>query len=252
MKPWARENGGRVRTAVAALGLLAGAAAVGHAGPALAAVGPLRRHLTPALAGVGDPRHVALTFDGGPHPETTPRLIEVLDKARVRATFFLLGRAVEENPAIAARLADAGHEIAVQGYDNRILLGRSPGAAGRDLLRATRAVAGTTGEIPAWWRPPHGIATGPGIVAAHLLGLTPVLWTRSCTPDAVFQTVWRGLAGGGTVLLRDTAAVPAVVSLCRTRGLAVGPLAEHGLETSTGTLPGRSHSPTVRGSAGRN
>lgn len=47
-------------------------------------------------------------------------------------------------------------------------------------------------------------------------------------------------------------AVPTVVSLCRTRGLAVGALAEHGLETSTGTLPGRSQGPTVRGSAHRN
>jgi hypothetical protein len=72
--------------------------AVAHAVPAVAALGPLRRRFLPALAGVGDPRHVALTFDDGPHPDATPRFLRRLEAEGVRATFFLLGSQIVRYP----------------------------------------------------------------------------------------------------------------------------------------------------------
>jgi peptidoglycan/xylan/chitin deacetylase (PgdA/CDA1 family) len=222
---------------------------VAHAGPAVAAVGPLRRRLLPALSGVGKPGHIALTFDDGPHPDATPQLLRLLDGGGVRATFFLLGRMAEEHPAVARAVADAGHEVAVHGYDHRLLLKRRPAETFADLARACAAITAVTGQAPRWWRPPYGVASTAALVGARRLGLTPVLWTcwgrdwtRSATPDSVFRAVRRGLAGGGTILLHDSdhaaaprswesaiGALPAILTHCRARGFDVGPLAEHGL-----------------------
>jgi peptidoglycan/xylan/chitin deacetylase (PgdA/CDA1 family) len=113
--------------------------------PAITAIGPLRRKLLPALAGVGHPTHVALTFDDGPHPDATPELLNLLDGAGVRATFFLLARMAEELPAVARAIADAGHEIGVHGYEHRLLLRQGPEATRYDLSRATAAITAVTG-----------------------------------------------------------------------------------------------------------
>ena len=234
-----------VRTA-----MVAGAgAALAHAGPAVAAVGPVRRQLMPGLAGIGDRGHVALTFDDGPHPQATPELLRRLDRAGVRATFFLLGRMVERHPEVARAIADAGHEIGVHGYEHSLLVKRGPRATRDDLDRATQTIVAVTGTQPRWWRPPYGVASTAALVEARRLRLRPVLWTcwgrdwtATCTADSVYRSVMRRLAGGGTILLHDSdyaaspncwqsmlAALPAILTTCAARGLRVGPLAEHGI-----------------------
>jgi peptidoglycan/xylan/chitin deacetylase (PgdA/CDA1 family) len=227
------------------------AGAAGHAGPALAAVGPLRRRLMPATAGIGDPRHVALTFDDGPHPEATPRLLRLLEGAGVRATFFLLGGMLRSHPEIGRAIRDAGHEIGVHGDEHRLLLGRGPAATGADLTRATGTITAVTGVTPRWWRPPYGVASTASLITARRLGLTPVLWTcwgrdwtASATPESVYRAVLRKLAGGGTILLHDSdhaaafrsweatlGALPAILSSLQARGYDVGPLSEHGMSS---------------------
>jgi peptidoglycan/xylan/chitin deacetylase (PgdA/CDA1 family) len=225
------------------------AAAVAHAGPAVAAIGPLRRRLLPALAGIGDPHHVALTFDDGPHPEATPRLLRLLDSAGVRATFFLLGSMLEKHPGIGAAIMAGGHEIGVHGHEHRLLVKHSPRSNATDLRRATTTIAALTGSQPRWWRPPYGVASTSALCTARRLGLTPMLWTcwgrdwtPSATPDSVTRAVLRRLAGGATILLHDSdhsaaprsfeatlGALPAILTVCRARGLEVGTLGEHGI-----------------------
>ncbi len=220
-----------------------------HPLPAVAAIGPLRRKLLPGLAGRGRPDHVALTFDDGPHPDATPELLDLLERAGVRATFFLLGRMVEELPEVARAIADAGHEIGVHGYQHRLLTTRGPTATREDLDRATATITAVTGTQPRWWRPPYGVANTTVLLEARRLGLRPVLWTcwgrdwtATCTPDSVYRSIMRKLDGGGTILLHDSdhaaapkcwlsmlGALPAILTTCRARGLAVGPLREHGL-----------------------
>lgn len=235
---------------ITALGTAALAAvAAAHAGPAIAAIGPVRRRLMPGLSGIGNPGHVALTFDDGPHPEATPRLLRMLDANRVRATFFLLGAMVEKHPEVARAIATAGHEIAVHGYEHRLLVKRGPAETLEDLARATAATTAVTGQQPRWWRPPYGVAGTAALIGARRLGLTPVLWTcwgrdwsPNATADSVFKAVRRGLNGGGTILLHDSdhsaaarcwesmlGALPAILAHCRARGFDVGPLREHGL-----------------------
>jgi peptidoglycan/xylan/chitin deacetylase (PgdA/CDA1 family) len=225
--------------------------AVAQAGPGLTGLPSVRQYF-PRLAGTGDPDHVALTFDDGPDPASTPRFAELLRDRQVRATFFLLGSMVLRAPGLAAELASAGHEIALHGWLHRYLPTRGPVAAFRDLQRGAELIASVTGAWPRYFRPPYGVLSGPAIVAARRLGLTPVLWGawgREWTPGAtaagVYQTLQRGLAGGVTVLLHDSdrtsppgswraalGAVPMLLDECARQGLSVGPLGEHGLVSS--------------------
>src|SRR4249919_4223843 len=133
-------NGHHRSTRGAALaGLTVAGLAIAHAGPGLTALGPLRRRLFPQLAGLGRPDHVALTFDDGPDPASTPAFLDLLAARRLHATFFLLGCMVARAPQLAAEIAAAGHEIAVHGWDHRYTILRSPRAVFSDLARASDA-----------------------------------------------------------------------------------------------------------------
>lgn len=220
-----------------------------QAAPALAAVPAIRARFLPRLHGVGRPDRVALTFDDGPDPESTPRFLEVLAAHRVRATFFLLGGMLRRSPDLGRQVVDAGHEVAVHGWAHDNLLLRGPLSTGRDLARARALIAEVTGRTPRFFRPPYGVLTGAALVAARRLRLEPVLWscwgrdwTRSATGDTVYETVRAGLAGGGTILLHDSsctaapgawrsglAALPRLLAECRRQGWTVGPLGGHGV-----------------------
>ncbi|MFF0669629.1 polysaccharide deacetylase family protein [Streptomyces tendae] len=223
------------------------AVALAHIGPAATWLPELRRRF-PALAGLGSPRHVALTFDDGPDPASTPQFLDVLDRLGVRATFFVLGENAARHPVLARELVRRGHEIAVHGWSHDRPWRPSPVRDARELLRAVRVVGEVTGTVPHWYRPPYGILTSGRWAAARGAGLRPVLWTawgkdwrHDATPASVRATVAADLRGGGTVLLHDTdhasapgswraalGALPDIVRDCREAGLSVGPLGEHG------------------------
>jgi peptidoglycan/xylan/chitin deacetylase (PgdA/CDA1 family) len=219
---------------------------------------PVRAAAFPRLTGRGDPGHVALTFDDGPDPATTPGFLDLLAARGIRATFFMLGSMIIRAPGLAAEVAAAGHEVGVHGFEHRYLPLRGPAATWSDLTRATELVADVTGSWPRFFRPPYGVLSGPSLLAVRQLGLTPVLWGASgrewatgATGDSVLQSLLRGLDGGVTVLLHDSdsvspslaaaalAAVPPLLDECDGRGLRVGPVGEHG-------LPARSRAGLVR------
>lgn len=221
---------------------------VAHGLPGVTAIGPVRRRWFPALAGVGAPGHVALTFDDGPDPLSTPRFLAALGEHRVSATFFLLGRMVERAPGLAAEIAAAGHEVGVHGWEHRNALLLTPRAVRDDLARAQDAIARSAGVVPRFYRPPYGVLSSGALLAARRLGLTPVLWTADghdwtarSTPDSVRAAITPRLTGGATVLLHDSdctsapgawrsalGALPLLLDSCARRGLDVGPLREHG------------------------
>jgi peptidoglycan/xylan/chitin deacetylase (PgdA/CDA1 family) len=223
-----------------------------HAAPALTSIAPLRRRLLPGLSGQGRPDHVALTFDDGPDPRSTPAFLELLHARGVRATFFLLGEMLSKAPDLGAELVAAGHEVAVHGWQHRCLLVRGPRGTYDDLARARDLIGTVTGRQPRWFRPPYGVLTTSALRAAQRLGLTPVLWTAwgrdweaRATPESILATVTGPLRGGGTVLLHDSdctsapgswrrtlAALPALIDGVRARNLRVGPLADHGVVSS--------------------
>ena len=233
---------------LAAAGLALAGLAVAHAGPGITGLGPVRRAAFGRLAGEGDPRHVALTFDDGPDPAATPDFARVLAERGVTATFFLLGERVARAPGLAADLAAAGHEIGVHGWEHRYLTLRGPRVTLDDIRRATDLIENAAGTRPRLFRPPYGVLTGSALIAARRLGLTPVLWgtwgrewAPGATPAAVYASLAARLHGGVTVLLHDSdctspagsaraalGALPRLLDECARRGLAVGPLGQHG------------------------
>lgn len=235
----------------AALRSVIGCAAAGivHSAPAALFVPVVRRTLAPRTSGLGDPGHVAMTFDDGPHPAATPAVLAVLARHAVRATFFVLGRELERHPRIGAAAVAQGHEIAVHGWDHRCLLRRGPSAVHDDLARTVDVIHRTTGRRPRYVRAPYGVFSTAALVSARRLGLTPVLWTcwgfdwtPRANPASVATTVLRRLGGGGTILLHDSdvvaapgswratvGALPLILDRCGAQGLVVGPLREHRL-----------------------
>jgi hypothetical protein len=109
---------------------------------------------------------VALTFDDGPSPETTPRTLTLLDQLGLRATFFLLGTAVAGAPGLAAEIAGRGHEVACHGmvHDRHLL--RSPGWVINDTAAAVALLDGL-GLRPSRYRPPFGQASAATLGAAR-------------------------------------------------------------------------------------
>jgi peptidoglycan/xylan/chitin deacetylase (PgdA/CDA1 family) len=230
-------------------GVLAGGVLLADIAPAATWLPVVRHHLTPSLAGLGRPDHLALTFDDGPDPLGTPAVLATLAGLGWTATFFMLGRMAERFPALARAVARGGHEIAVHGYDHRYLPARGLRGARDDVARGVAAVERAAGVRPRWYRPPYGVLTTSGILAARANGLRPVLWsawgedwTTHATPGSVVRELTRGRLAGGTALLHDSdltsaagswqvtvSALPLLADELARRGLAVGPLREHGL-----------------------
>jgi peptidoglycan/xylan/chitin deacetylase (PgdA/CDA1 family) len=192
---------------------------------------------------------VALTFDDGPDPESTPSFLEALDRLGWRATFFMLGTRARQSPALVAEIAAAGHEVAAHGDEHRNMLRRTPRGAANDIRRCRDSLAEITGIEPTWFRPPFGILSYGALRGARRAGLDTVLWTtwgrdwrKEATPDTVLADVLRRYVGGGTVLLHDSdsesypgswhsalGALPMLGDELASRGLTVGPLRDHGI-----------------------
>jgi len=125
----------------------------------------------------GQARHVVLTYDDGPEPGGTDRILRALAENSATATFFVLLSRVRRYPALFADVIAAGHEIGLHGIDHRRLTTFGPGAAERRTADAKEELQDALGRPVRWFRPPYGSqspATWRAVVAA---GLTPVLWT---------------------------------------------------------------------------
>ena len=234
-------------TALDVAATVAAVAVAGWAGPALLRARVLRAAVCPHLAGQGNLRSVALTFDDGPDPHGTPAVLDALDRLGWTATFFMLGVQVQRYPEVAARVVAAGHEAAVHGFSHHNHLARRPGDVRRDVAHAAAVVTAATGMRPTWFRPPYGVFTLGSLAAARRAQLQPVLWTawgrdwEARNPAQVAGTVERQLRPGGTVLLHDSdyaaravgswqatvQALPRLAKLADRLGCTVGPLRDH-------------------------
>ena len=220
--------------------MLAGAVAAAGAqvGPAATWLPVVRRTLAPSLLGRGRPSSVALTFDDGPHPDGTPAVLDALDALGWTATFFVLGVEARRHPELVRETVRRGHEVALHGDAHRYLIARAPWTAYDDLARARDSVADIAGVQPRWWRPPYGVLSGPGLVAARRLGVQPVLWSawgRDWRADATAASVVTDLTArplpGATLLLHDSD-VTSTPGSWRTTVAALPQLAKH-IATST-------------------
>ncbi|HEX6667147.1 MAG TPA: polysaccharide deacetylase family protein [Solirubrobacterales bacterium] len=186
------------------------AAAVAHAGPALAPVVPaLGRRLGVQLR-QEELEGVALTFDDGPHPHGTPAVLEALREHGASATFFLAGEQVEQRPALAAEIVAAGHRVELHCHRHRNQLRLSPRDLLEDAERARAAIEEASGQAIHDYRPPYGIFSAAGLRAIRGRGWRPVLWsqwgrdwTRRATPSSIAAKATGGARAGDVLLLHD-------------------------------------------------
>jgi peptidoglycan/xylan/chitin deacetylase (PgdA/CDA1 family) len=153
---------------------------------------------------------VALTFDDGPDPDTTPAVCDVLDRHGARGTFFFVGRNATEYPAVAENVAARGHEVANHGYEHRSA-GWDPGMSGwRSQVRQIKSGADAIGpQASRLFRPPFGHESGwtraAAIAARHrLVGWSdaPIDWTGDGA-GALVTRLRSAVRPGGIVLLHD-------------------------------------------------
>lgn len=177
-------------------------------------LGPNRSRLSEAAASRGE---VGLTFDDGPDPEITPRVLDLLDRAGARATFFCIGRRVEARPDLAAEIVRRGHRIENHTWSHpHAFACYLPAGLRREVLRAQDAIGRATGRAPVLFRAPAGFRNPLLERELHHEGLTLASWTRrgydtfEKDPAAVARRLLSGDHGvvpGDVLLLHDGSAV---------------------------------------------
>jgi peptidoglycan/xylan/chitin deacetylase (PgdA/CDA1 family) len=191
------------------LGLTAGVIWLGYAWAAHLAT-PFCIHRGPRAAG----RRVALTFDDGPDPEWTPRVLDILAERDVRGTFFLVGeRAARAGAAVRAMRA-RGHEVASHGWSHRSLWLCGPRRTAVEIDRTQELLAELGGTAPRFFRPPWGMVNAAMFPLLRARGLRPVFWSiqpeglRPAEAAAQTSHVVRRAHPGAIVDLHDAEGTP--------------------------------------------
>ena len=155
--------------ATAALGFAAG-------GCAYAAMWPASQLFGSTLIAPARPGELALTFDDGPNPAWTPRLLETLASHDVRATFFLLGSRAQAEPALVRQISAAGHLIGNHSWSHPNLARAAASRIEEELSRTSQILEEITGAPVRFFRPPFGARRPEVLRAARRLGMVPVMW----------------------------------------------------------------------------
>ena len=199
-------------------------------------LGPNVKHLPAANAARGE---VAITLDDGPDPEVTPAVLDQLDAAGARATFFCIAARAKVQPALVREIVRRGHAVQNHSHVHRhhfSLLGQR--GFEREISQAQQVLADLTGQAPHCFRAPAGLRNPLLDPVLHRLNLHLVSWTRrgfdtrERDPARVLQRLTRQLAGGDILLLHDGHArrgasgrpvvlevLPALLQRCRDAGL---------------------------------
>ncbi len=154
-------------------------------------------------------RLMALTYDDGPNDPYTWRMMEVLERHGVKATFFLVGRFVQQKPEIARAIVDAGHAIGSHTWDHPNLIFCSAPEVRRQLEQAQKAIFDATGVEPKLFRPPFGGRRPASLRTMRAFGLEPIQWNVTCydwkarSADEIVAHAERQIRGGDVILLHD-------------------------------------------------
>jgi peptidoglycan/xylan/chitin deacetylase (PgdA/CDA1 family) len=181
---------------------------------------------------------VFLTFDDGPHPEYTPRVLEILKRERIAGTFFLNGRNVLLHPGVTERIRFEGHVIGNHGFSHSRLDWKNAGFILSEIAGTDDAIRRAAGRSPVFFRPPYG-RFDPRfrkwmVESGHRL----VLWSLlagdflDIRPDALIERVRRSARPGAIVVLHDghpnapamIAALPEIIRGLRNAGFTFKPL----------------------------
>lgn len=154
-------------------------------------------------------KQLALTYDDGPNDPHTLRLLELLGKHNVKATFFLIGRYVKQRPDIVRELTQAGHVVGNHTFSHPNLIFASALQTKLQLLDCAQALTDAVGEHSRLFRPPFGGRWPSTLAVVRSLGLEPVMWNitggdwKGKPAEYLERRVGRQVLGGDVILLHD-------------------------------------------------
>jgi peptidoglycan/xylan/chitin deacetylase (PgdA/CDA1 family) len=160
--------------------------------------------------GPSDQPIVAMTFDDGPHPQNTPRLLDMLRARNIKATFYVIGRSVDNYPQIVRRIVAEGHEIGNHTYTHRNLTKLGDSEVRNELVRTRDAIAKASGVQPRTMRPPYGalLQRQRGLIHEDF-GYPTVLWSvdprdwQRPGPSVVTSRILTNSHNGAIILAHD-------------------------------------------------
>jgi peptidoglycan-N-acetylglucosamine deacetylase len=154
-------------------------------------------------------KQLALTYDDGPNDPHTQRLLDVLARHDVRATFFLIGRYVQRRPDIVRELVKARHEVGNHTFTHPLLTFKSAQEVRSELDQCDKALTDAVGEHPNLFRPPFGGRRPAVLSIARRMGLEPIMWNvtgydwNATAAEPIEQKVSSQVQGGNVILLHD-------------------------------------------------
>ncbi len=154
---------------------------------------------------------IALTFDDGPHPEYTAKLLDILSKYGIQVTFFCIGQHVNDLADLVKREADEGHLVANHTFTHPHLPQLDDAAVSKELGDTNAAIQTAIGDAPAYFRPPYGETDDRVNALAEALGLTPIIWSVDSNDwqgpgaDAIYNTLMTA-QNGSIILCHDAVA----------------------------------------------
>ena len=178
---------------------------------------------------------VALTFDDGPDPRWTPRVLDLLARHGARATFYVVGSRAQRHPDLLRRVVDAGHELGNHSWSHTDLATAPREVVRAELTRTAEVVQDLTGRRMATVRPPWGHIDPVGLLTAAELGCSVVLWSELVRAEAAqvdLQHCLREVRSGSVVLAHDGGPTPDEGVLVAVDALLIG-LRDKGLRTAT-------------------
>jgi peptidoglycan-N-acetylglucosamine deacetylase len=154
-------------------------------------------------------KQIALTYDDGPNDPHTLRLLEVLARHKLHATFFLIGRYIQQRPDIVREIVKAGHIVGNHTFTHPLLIFKSEAEVRQELSDCNAALGEAVGEHSNLFRPPFGGRRPAVLRVARELGMEPIMWNITgydwYAPSAmgIVSDVSKQIRGGGVILLHD-------------------------------------------------
>ena len=199
--------------------------------------------------------YIAMTFDDGPHPSNTPRLLDMLSARNIKATFYVIGRSVDLYPNVVRRTVAEGHEIGNHSNTHRLLSKLSDEEVRSDLARCRDAVGRAAGVQPRTLRPPYGGLLQRQREMVHAeFGYPTILWSvdpldwKRPGAGVISSRILAGASAGGIVLAHDlhsqtVDAMPATLDALLRRGfkfVTVSQLLAMKTEAASAAVPANS------------
>ena len=168
-----------------------------------------RENVSVISSGTVHDKWIALTFDDGPYPPYTDRLLDVLKAKRIHTTFFLVAEQAQQYPELVRRMTAEGHTVGLHAFRHRDFLKLTEEEKRKDLEQGKKLLRDITGKNPVYWRPPHGFRDFSVMETAAAQNLTVVNWSvipRDWTgidSQEIFRRVMDKAEDGAIVLLHD-------------------------------------------------